>query len=62
MGALAQFLSMGEYGAYVWPSFLLAGAVLAGLLTASVRTLRRRERALAALESEGGDATGEAQA
>ena len=62
MESLAQFLSMGGYGAYVWPSFLLAGAVLAALLAASLRTLKRRERALATLESEGGGASGEAQA
>jgi heme exporter protein D len=59
---LQAFLSMGGYGAFVWPSFLVTGAVLAGLLALSLRSLRSRERALSALESEPREPAREAQA
>ena len=46
------FWEMGGYAAYVWPAFGAAAIVLIALLVISVRTLRSRERALRALESE----------
>ncbi|MCC6718666.1 MAG: heme exporter protein CcmD [Acetobacteraceae bacterium] len=52
MGALSDMLGMGGYGAYVWPAFILAAVVLAGLLVSSVITLRRREREAQALEAQ----------
>lgn len=51
MENFAQFLEMGGYARFVWPSFGLTFAVLAGLLIASLRTLRRAEAELAALQS-----------
>ena len=42
---------MGGYGAFVWPSFAITVAVLAGLLVASVRSASARERELAALRA-----------
>jgi len=55
---------MGGYGAFVWPSFVITVAVLAGLLVASIRSAGARERELAALRGEEGatEAPGEAQA
>lgn len=49
VGSLAEFFHMGGYALYVWPSFGLTAAVLAGLLAVSLRGLRAREAALAAL-------------
>ncbi|MEX0815723.1 MAG: heme exporter protein CcmD [Dongiaceae bacterium] len=49
MAEIEQFLAMGGYAAFVWPAFAVAAAVLVGLLVVSLRTLRRREAALAAL-------------
>ena len=49
MAEIEQFLAMGGYAAFVWPAFAVAAAVLAGLLVVSLRTLRRREAALALL-------------
>lgn len=46
MQGLADFLAMGGQGAFVWPAYLVAGFVLAGLLVHSLRSLRRRERML----------------
>ncbi len=48
---LAQQLSMGGYAAYVWPSFAIATLVLAGMVVASVRELRKAQRALNDLKS-----------
>ena len=45
---------MGGYAAYVWPAFLIAALVMIGMLTTTLRTLRRREAALAELEKSGG--------
>ncbi|HRK95886.1 MAG TPA: heme exporter protein CcmD [Rhodospirillales bacterium] len=63
-GSLAAFLEMGGYGAYVWPAFALTAAVMVGLLIASVRSLRAREKDLTRLRSEmkmaSGDPAGEA--
>ncbi len=50
MSALATFIHMGGYGAFVWPSFAITLAVLIGLYVASRRTLRANEAALKALE------------
>ena len=48
---LAQALSMGGYAAYVWPSFAIATLVLTGMVFASVRELRKAQRALNDLKS-----------
>ena len=61
VGSLAEFFHMGGYALYVWPSFGLTAAVLAGLLAVSLRGLKAHEAALQAL-TEGGEkeAPGEA--
>ena len=58
MGSVAEFFHMGGYALYVWPSFGLTAAVLAGLLAVSLRGLRAREAALEALleSADKGDA------
>lgn len=56
MSALATFIHMGGYAAFVWPSFAVTLAVLIGLYVASRRTLRANEAALKALEDPPGDA------
>jgi heme exporter protein D len=40
---LSNFFAMGGYGAYVWPAFGFAAAVLLGLLWQSWRAARSRE-------------------
>ena len=50
-----EFLAMGGYGPYVWPCFLLTGAVLAwNLVTARRLHADARRRALARLERDAG--------
>ena len=44
---MREFLDMGGYGAYVWPSYALAVAVLAGQALAAWRSLRRAQRGVA---------------
>jgi heme exporter protein D len=51
MDAVRQYLAMGGYGAYVWPAYAVAAAVLIGLTWHSVRTVARRERELAEIEA-----------
>lgn len=64
-GSFSAFMAMGGYGGYVWPAFGLTAAVMIGLLIASVRSLRAREKDLLQLRAEmklasGGGPAGEA--
>ena len=54
MDKVAAFFAMGGYAVYVWPAFLVAAAVMAGLLAVTLRTLWRREGELADLEPRAG--------
>jgi heme exporter protein D len=53
MEKVRAFFDMGGYAAFVWPSLGLTVAVMAGLLIATLRQLRRRQRRLAELEAAG---------
>ena len=48
---MTEVFDMGEYGLYIWPAWGFAVLVLAGLVIASVRVMRGRERELAELEA-----------
>ncbi len=50
MDKIAIFFAMGGYAVYVWPAFLIAALVMIGLLVATLRSLHRRETALAEIE------------
>lgn len=50
MERIATYFAMGGYAAYVWPALGVAALVMIGQLVTSLRTLRRREAAVAALE------------
>jgi heme exporter protein D len=52
MDGLVAFLRMGGYASFVWPAFVVTVLVLAGLLIASRRSLRRAETTLAALRGD----------
>ena len=41
---------MGGYAAFVWPSYLIAGIVMLGLLIVSVRTWRESKSTLSKLQ------------
>jgi heme exporter protein D len=49
MDRLSAFLAMGGYGGYIWTAYLVAVVVLAALLVASLRSVRKQEARLAAL-------------
>ena len=55
---MQEFLSMGGYGAYVWPSYILSAVLMVGILVASVRSLKSTESTFERLKAETG--TGEA--
>jgi len=52
MAAIDHFLAMGGYARFVWPAFGLALVVLGGLLVESLVIYRKRQRELAAAESQ----------
>jgi len=43
---------MGGHGIFIWPAYLIAAAVLIGILTHSIISLRQRERQLETLRRE----------
>jgi heme exporter protein D len=45
-----DFLSMGGYGAFVWPAYLISAVTLAGLAGLIVARARRARRRLRLLE------------
>jgi heme exporter protein D len=49
MERLMDFLSMGGYGAYIWPSYLIAAVVLLWLLIGSLRSVHGLEARLKSL-------------
>jgi heme exporter protein D len=53
MEKVQAFFHMGGYAAFVWPSLALTVVVMAGLLIATLRQLRWRQRRLAELEAAG---------
>jgi heme exporter protein D len=46
-----QFLTMGGYGAYVWPAYLVSAATLGGLIFLVMRRAARARDKLKQLES-----------
>ena len=50
MDALVQWAAMGGYAVWVWSAYGAVAIVLAGLLLASLASLRRREAEIARRE------------
>jgi len=50
-GTLYDFLAMGGYAAFVWPSYALVALVMIGLFVGSWRELKRRRRLLEQLQA-----------
>ena len=55
------FFSMGGHGAYIWPAYLIAAAILITLLVTSLRAVRAREAQLKALRHARRGGGGEAE-
>ena len=51
MEAVQTFFSMGGYGAFVWPAYLLSALVMIWLAAVTWTRLRATERALEALKT-----------
>ncbi|WP_207462724.1 heme exporter protein CcmD [Azospirillum sp. SYSU D00513] len=47
---MSEFLAMGGYAAFVWPSYGVAALIMVGLLAATLKSLRSGEATLRALE------------
>lgn len=52
MDAFQNFLDMGSYGSYVWPSYGLSAAIMIWLVVSTLRRLRSRELELARRQGE----------
>jgi len=48
--AIAEYLAMGGFAAFVWPAYGVAALVLGWMVVASLRELRAQEREAASLE------------
>lgn len=57
MDSLIEFLRMGGYAAFVWPSFGATAVIMVAVLIASLRMLKANERALDALKGNAPDET-----
>ncbi len=51
MDRIQAYLAMGGYAAYVWSAVGVAAVVMVGQVIISLRTLRRREAAMAELQA-----------
>jgi heme exporter protein D len=51
MDRIETYFAMGGYAAYVWSALAVAAVVMIGQIVMTLRTLRRREAALAELEA-----------
>lgn len=51
MDAIMNVLQMGGYGGYVWPAYGLATISLVGILIATRRSLKAREREFETLKN-----------
>ena len=51
METVRQLLAMGDYGAFVWASYAVTLVVMAGLVLASRKSLRRQEALLRQVEA-----------
>ncbi|HEY9080384.1 heme exporter protein CcmD [Magnetovibrio sp.] len=49
---MAEFFSMGGYGAYVWPSYVMTAVVMIVLLVVSLRGLKTTEATFERLKGE----------
>ena len=47
---MSEFFEMGGHGAYIWPAYLIAAAVMIGLLVASVISLKKKQHMLETLQ------------
>ena len=47
---MSEFLTMGGYAAFIWPSYLITAIVMLGLLVVSIRTWRDSKSTLEKLQ------------
>lgn len=62
METIMEFFSMGGYGGYVWPSYLVSAGVMLVMLATSLRLLKSNEATHRILDDSKKDKTGETKA
>lgn len=50
MEAVRDYLAMGGYAAFVWPSYGVTAVIMVAITVLTLRRLRQRQRALKTLE------------
>lgn len=50
MSELNKVLGMGEYGMYVWPSFIVAAVVILSMIAITLRSLHQTQKTLIELQ------------
>ncbi len=51
---MTEYLAMGGYAAFIWPTYAVAAVLLTGLLVLSLRTMRQRESLVDSLRRDRG--------
>ena len=59
MDAIKDIISMGGYGGYVWPCYLVTALVMVVMLVASLKFLKTNEATIKSLEPSKEDKAGE---
>ena len=62
MDAIRNFIDMGGYGAYIWPSYGVTAVFLVVMLVTSLRLLKSNEATMKTLEASTKEKTGEKKA
>lgn len=47
---MSEFFEMGGHAAYIWPAYLIAAAIMVGLLIESVISLKKKRQMLDTLQ------------
>lgn len=50
MENITEALAMGQYGIYVWPSFIIAAFIIIIMLVLSLRSLKHAQKILCGLQ------------
>ncbi len=62
MDAIKEFIDMGGYGGYVWPSYIVSALVLVIMLVVSQRLLKGNETMVQSLDPAKKEETSEEKA
>ena len=56
---MSEYFAMGGHAGFIWTAYAVATVIMAAMLVASLRSLRRQQQAVRLLEEARGKARGE---